>query len=363
MKFLSPSLGASLAVGLLVIGPSFSKAEVVKELEMESDPSGAEVFLKVAGRETHIGTTPLTYRAEFHSEESILRFVFKKGGHKPVTLEVGAKQKVVLAKFESVQVTANPASLPDPSLREMQERLNLMLIQEVPRLLAAEQTLLPELLEPIRVTNMDGEPSLMIRMLVSDIKDVGSEKGTARQDAILKHLWSRLGKTLVLPIAEKLVTQRGIRQVVLQVRFNEQRFLFGVESHVETRTEMQCVPGYDYTTEYSSCAYRDANGSCVAGQQPTTVYNPCKSQVPVTKSEVKVSPQAQAAREQATASYVLPLTVLTKGATRDPDAMYGMIGVLLTDSHGKQLRREGSVPNSLLGTGIMPPAVKHPKNH
>jgi TPR repeat protein len=73
--------------------------------------------------------------------------------------------------------------------------------------------------------------------------------------------------------------------------------------------------------------------------------------MPVTKSELKLDPKSQSRRNQATAYYAVPLSVVKKEGAQDPDKLYSKIGVLLTDSSGTRLKQEGALPESLLGLG------------
>lgn len=338
-------LGPSLALLTLVwceMPPVY--AAVQKTLTLDSEPRGAQVFLRQAGRETLLGTTPFDYQAEFHSEQSILRFVFKKPGHKPVTLEVQSNRNPVLAKFEQVKITASPDSHQAPRLRGLQEKLNPTLDKEIPTLLGADPELETELTEPIRVADFDGEPGLMIRLTVGRVKGIAGDAGSSRQEGALKALWARLGKTLVLPLAAHLREQHELRQIALRVGFSEQRILFGVDAKLETTVEMQCVGGNEYWTEPDFvCDYKGCNTRLVNKSR----YNPCLQKVPVTKTEMKFNPQSQSIRDQANAYYVLPFSLLEKEEAQDTEKLYDKIGVLLTDSTGKLLKQQGTVPKSL----------------
>jgi hypothetical protein len=312
---------------------------------MESDPPGAQVYLKQAGRETLLGTTPFDYQAEFHSEQSILRFVFKKPGHKPVTLEVQVNQNPVYAKFEQAQFTASPAVHQDPRLKDLQQRINPLLDKEIPRLLGADPSFEAELLEPVRAADFGGETGLLIRLRAGKIQAPADQTGMSRRETTLRALWTRLGTALALPIAAQLREQQGIQHITLEVAFDEQRVQFGVDARIETTVEMQCVGGNEYWKEsdfvcdYKGCGTRIVNKSR---------YNPCLHKIPVAKSEVKLDPKASSRRDLSTAYYFMPLSLVEKGGAQEPDKLYEKIGVLLTDASGARLKQQDPLPKFLL---------------
>jgi len=341
-----------LSLGIWI---SSSRAEVVKELRIESAPAGAEVFLKQGERETPIGKTPLTYKAEFHSEISILRMVFRKGGYQELLLEVSAKQDKVVANLAPRGIAANPTEHKDPELRAIQQRLNPLLNQTVPGMLEAKGPFDFDLAGPIRVARMDKKVFVVVPVALGSSKVSLKESGKARQEELLKAVWNQCGGSLAIPLARKLQGQAGIDGIVLDVAFNEQRYLFGVESRVETRVEMQCVPGNRMQQVFDACArrrmetYRDPSGiystrdaGCEGGYVTRPVYDPCASKIPVTKSEVKVDPRAGVTRDQARARYILPLALIGQGATAEK--LYEKVGVQLTDAKGTQIMGKGNLP-------------------
>ena len=346
-----------LSLGLWVSSP---RAEVVKELRIESVPAGAEVYLKQAAREIPLGKTPLVYKAEFHSEISILRMVFRKSGYQDALLEVSAKQDKVVAALEARALAASPTVHKDPQLQAIQQRLNPILNQTMPGLLEAKGPFDLDLAGPIRVDRMNEKVFVVVPLALRGSKVNLKESGKTRQEALLKALWDQCGGGLVVPLARKIQGQAGVEGIVLDIAFDEQRYLFGVESRVETRVEMQCVPGTSMQTVFDACAtmrsevtHRDSFGNvytrqvCVPGQAMKPVFDPCASKVPVTKSEVKVDPKAGVTRDQARARYIIPFALIGQGAA--PEAVYEKIGVLLTDAKGARLMGRGALPAELPG--------------
>lgn len=337
----------------LSIWVSLSHAEVIKELRIESAPAGAEVFLKQGERETPIGKTPLTYKAEFHSEISILRMVFRKGGYQELLLEVSAKQDKIMANLAPRGIAANPTEHKEAELRSLQQRLNPILNQTVPGLLEAKGPFDFDLAGPIRVARMDEKVFVVIPLALGGSKVRMKETGKARQEELLKAVWNQCGGRFAIPLARKLQSQAGIDGIVLDVAFNEQRYLFGVESRVETRVEMQCVPGNKMQNVYDACAttkteiYRMGNSTysrqvCQSGFVNKPVFDPCASKIPVTKSEVKLDPRTGVTRDQARARYIMPLALIGQGATAEK--LYEKVGVQLTDAKGTQIIGKGNLP-------------------
>lgn len=310
--------------------------EIKKTLHFESTPSGAEVYVKEGTREVSLGTTPLDYPAEFHSEMSVLRFTLKKKLYKPLAIEISAKEDRVSPSLVPLAIGQDPAKLTDPELRALQERLNPLLDRVLPPLLGKAGAFEFDLAEPVTVDRPKGEKTVLLAVPIqlgrSNVKLEGT--GEARYGAFAKALWQQFGNTLALPLAKTLQNEKGLNEILMAVYFDEQRNLFGVESHVETRTEMECVAGYDQVFEYDACAYY-VNGNCRGGNKMKSRYNPCQFRRPVTKSELKINPQAGVTRTQAQAGFFLPINLSQQAS--DADALFEKIDVLVTDAKGKQL--------------------------
>jgi hypothetical protein len=324
---------AMVCTGLI---PSQAWAEVKKTLHFESTPSGAEVFVKEGTREVSLGKTPLDYEAEFHSEMSVLRFTFKKRLYKPFTVEVSAREDRVSPKLVPLAIGQDPLKIADPEARALQERLNPLLDRILPPLLSKSAPFEFELAEPVTVDRTKNEKTVLLAVPIqlgrSNLKLEGT--GEARYAAFARSLWQHFGNELALPLAKALQSEKDLNEILLAVYFDEQRNLFGVESHVETRVEMECVAGHDQVWEFDSCAYY-VNGNCRSGNKLKSKYNPCQFRRPVTKSELKISPQAGATRIQAQAGFFLPLNLSQQ--TTDADTLFEKIDVLVTDAKGKQL--------------------------
>ena len=112
--------GLVLIVGL----PLTVESAVERELKIDSDPPGAEVYSKRGAREKLLGKTPLTHKFRFHSEISVLRIVVKKKGFKDKVLKVNAKQDHVLAKLEGKTLAADPSIHRLATLSTIQTQLN-----------------------------------------------------------------------------------------------------------------------------------------------------------------------------------------------------------------------------------------------
>ena len=111
-----------IAIGLISLGfPVIPVlATIEKELNIESEPSGAEVSLKRGARELPLGKTPLVHKIEFHSEISVIRMIFKKKGYKDLSIKVKASQDNVVSMLEPLAISPEPDVHKDAYLRGLQ---------------------------------------------------------------------------------------------------------------------------------------------------------------------------------------------------------------------------------------------------
>lgn len=208
------------------------------------------------------------------------------------------------------------------------------------------------------VKAIGGDVYLVIPLALGKPKTKAQGSTKAKRETLVKDVWAQFGEAVVY-IGRQVRNQPEVKGILLDVGYDEQRALFGVESHVETKIEMQCVPGTRTEYVYDACArkethtyttfdgYTRTESRCVGGTVPRQVYDPCLSKVPVSKSEVVIDPQAMTMRAQSHLQYVVPSSLLGKKASADQ--LYGKIGILLTDKEGTRLKSQGPVPQALLG--------------
>ncbi|MBN2515236.1 MAG: hypothetical protein JXC33_04295 [Deltaproteobacteria bacterium] len=330
-------------------------ATVEKELKIESRPSGAEVYLKRGIRELPLGKTPLVHTVEFHSEISVIRMIFRKTGYQSLTIQVKASQNQVVAKLEPLAIVTDPDIHKDAYLGELQKQLNPIINKAVPKLLEKEVQQNFNLAGPIKVAGERGNAFLILPIVVGDLK--GNFKGTdnARQEILLKTLWNQLGGSIVIPLAQEMRGYRALKGILLDVRFNELRYIHQVKPTVDTKVEMECVPGnrtqmvlqMRQVPYYRNETWNGVTRQVFAGYRtesqlvPQEVYDPCLYRRPVTKSFVKFDPKGRMAKDQARALYLLPFNALTRKVV--PEELYTKLNILLLDSKGKQLKSQGSI--------------------
>ena len=327
---------ASLAFVLISAGffVNPASATIVQRLAIESVPPGAEVYLTRATKKIAIGKTPFVYSAEFHSEISIIRMLFRKRGYKDVTLKVSAEKDKVLARLESLSIAAEPDVHKDPQLSNIQKQLNPIINRSVPKLLEQATQLDINLAAPTKVAGTGEEAFLIVPIVIRSLQNDIKGTSEARQTKVLRVLWKHLGGTIVVPLAREIRDHDGIKGILLEARLDEKQYIFNVKPELGTKTEMECVGGYKTVQIYAPHRPK--------GYITTKVYVLCLYKRPVTKFGPKVNAKLRVAKDQAVARYFLPFNVLDSKI--HPEELYEKIGILLTDSKGKQLKSQGTVP-------------------
>jgi hypothetical protein len=346
-----------IAIGLISLGfpviPVFATIE--KELNIESEPTGAEVSLKRGARELPLGKTPLVHKLEFHSEISVIRMIFKKKGYKALTIKVKASQDNVVAKLEPLAITTEPNVHKDAYLRDLQKQVNPIINRAVPKLLEKEVQQNFNLAGPIKAAGARENVFLILPIVIGDLKGEFKGTGKARQEILLKTLWNQLGGSFAIPLAEEIRGHGALKGIVLDVRFDELRYIHQVQPKVKTKVEMECVPGnrtqmvlqMRQVPYYRNETWNGVTRQVFAGYRtesqlvPQQVYDPCLYRRPVTKSFVQFDPKGRITKDQARALYLLPFKALER--ERTPKELYQRLSILLTDSKGKQLKSQGSI--------------------
>ncbi len=325
-----------------VCGTQSAAAEIQKTLQLESEPSGARVYLLRGAQRVPLGVTPLDYAAEFHSEISVLRILFERPAFTPRTLEVSAKDDRVVARLESRSLVADPAAHRDEQTRRLQEKLNPMLKETLPTLLALRPELGADIADVVWVRRLSGALYLQVPLSVKTLGEKNREAGTSPEPRLARQIWDSLGKEVAAGIRSRLPAGSGLSGIVIESQLDAVAMQFAVGSHMQTSVEMQCVGGYRQEFRQDSCASYN-RGNCVAGVKQFAVYEPCQTRIPVTKTEVKVNPTANTTRTRFRAYMVNMI-----------DAPADSVSLAQTDPSGKIVFREGSLPDGLVDDASKP---------
>jgi hypothetical protein len=337
------------------------QAVVLKKLRIETNPSGAETFLLEGTRKVPLGTTPLEYEAEFHSEISILRMLIKKTGYSDFTLEVSASQDKIVAALESLGISEDPNFHKDPNLRKIQEQINPIIDRIIPELLEHLKQMDSNLAGHISVTAAQDDIFLVVPVVIENLKDEINGTGKSRREMLLKALWGQLGGSIAIPLARKFREHEGITGILLQAKIDENRYVFSTLPTLESNMKMVCVAGYrtqqvlqlrqipQYETysDNRGMVYQRLTGyrteSYIVPQQ---VFDPCISRRPITTVVPKFGPKVNVVKDQAVATFLLPLKILERNLT--PEKLYEELTILLINSKGEQLEHQGSRPIPIL---------------
>ena len=338
---------------VVIIGfwASAAQAVVVKELQFESEPPGAEVFLLQGTRQVPLGTTPLRYQAEFHSEVSILRFLLKKVGFEPQTIEASAKQDKVSIRFASRSFAAKPSTIEDPELRSLQERLAPIVDRTFSKIEPTKGQFAYEIRPQAKVVRFDGKIFLIVPVDLQGKEEYRSGGSDQENDKFLREIWDQVGKGILTPLAQGLYKEHASLSILLDVGYSGVQHGFSVGGRLETYQEMQCFPGMVQKEVWDPCATMVydprflSERRCEQGFVTKMVYDPCATKAPVTRSQLKADPSATVQTAQLKAQYVI-FPTLMKGLLERQD-IYAKLGVLLTKEGGQTIFRRGEIPSTL----------------
>jgi hypothetical protein len=341
--------GMAVAGCISLLGSVGAFGEVVKRVEIESTPSGAEVFLLEGTKKTSLGITPTRPQLEFHSEMSVLRLTLAKSGFQAQTVEVSAQQSKLMVSLRPQRLASLPEEIRNEKLREVQARIFRRVEESVGRSVSSMPALEWEMAGLIRVVDLDASIYLLAPITLSGASPQESLPGASE-------VWQKVARPLVEPLAEIARTEPAIKGVVVSAGLDQLRRDFAVGSQVVSSLEMQCVPGTQIVQQYDICARRvpvleqQRDGSwrntgltrCEGGTVTRSVHNPCLTKTPVTKAVVAVTPQAMTRSAQAQVQFVVPIGLL--GSRHD---LFSQLGVLRTDAQGKVVEKRGPVPAPL----------------
>jgi hypothetical protein len=286
---------------------------VESEISIASTPKGADVFLMKGNKRIHLGKTPLTRKIKFHSNVSQVRLLFEKQGLNPVTLTVMASDREITADLNRQSYTQNPELHNDPYMRHLQSRINVILQPQLENIFKNMQHGFV-LSSPAALTGSKGKVSLVVSLKDSTGNHPLQRSQQTGLSKVLKQLWSRLGRWVMLPMAEQMSSVQEVATLSVKLIQNKEKNQLTVKPTMTTKTEMQCMPGYrtqqvlrfKQVPQYES--YSDKYGfhtrltgykteSYLDNQQ---IYEPCHQKVPVTQ----VVPTTTASLEQGRSGYI-----------------------------------------------------------
>lgn len=339
-------------------------AQVYKDITVESNPPGAVIEMLVGTKREPIGQTPLTYRAEFHSEISVLRFSARKPGYVAREFEVTGKDDRVVIQLQDRSFTTPPAELNDPELRKMQEQMVVATERVIRDALKEQSPFEVDVVRKTEVQRIDGSAYLVVPVTVGHAPADYRQIGTGNAQTFLADLWSQLGDGFAFPLVQAARKVKGIDGIVLDVDYSHAQSGFGVGFRMESNVEMQCQPGTKTQQVYNSCAttrmgrsynaqthdWESSGTECVGGWVTTQVFDPCASRVPVTHATLVTDPKVAFAQAKSKVRYVGSLNAF--GTATHAKDVYGHIGAVLTGVNGDVLARQGDLP-----TALVPPST------
>jgi len=327
-------------------------AEVRKEVRLESEPQGAQVFLLRGTQRVPLGITPFAYEAEFHSEMSILRLRFERTGYEGKTLELKAAQDRVVAALDGVEFLASPDVHKEEPLKRLQEQVNAALSGALPEIYSRAGPWRIDFAGKGHVRRFaDGRVYLHLPFSMQYTDGKAPPEEAALRGLALT-LWDGVVRRLASEIWAKLAGAGEIHGLLLEAQANFLDRKFAVGSRVESRLEMECIPG---TRErYDSCARQVAeystdcrNGICTSRQTGTrceggmkSVYDACATRAPVTKMGVVISPTSRVGVARNRIYYLAAAGVTA-------DAEFGAPGIREVDDSGRTVFKQGNVPECL----------------
>jgi len=343
-----------LASTLLALSPTAAPAVEKRVLEFESDPTGAEVFLLQGTRKVPVGKTPVRYPAEFHSAVSVLRFLVRKPGWEPKTVELGAGESRVVVKLPRRRFTADPESLSRPELRKLQERLRPAIEGSVANVPPARGPLTFDVTPPIRVATFDGGVYLVVPVYLQAKGECGSRSSPRENQDDVRRIWEQAGSGITGAFAGSLAAVDARIGILLDMVCVQAQAGFSVAGALETTVEMQCFPGMVEKQVWDYCARKVPDPSypgdstrtkCEGGFVSRLVHDPCAYKEPVSRTSMKATPTTTVGSARRRVQFVLtPSTVAKAAAKKD---VFDMTGRLLISESGVSLLRQGDLPSGL----------------
>ena len=322
------TLSASVVVfWLLACLGADACAEVVRHIRVDSDPSGASVYLLRGTQRIPLGKTPLDYRAEFHSEQSILRLLLEYPGHEPKRIELQARQSRIVARLVTRSFVLGPEAYTDANLRSLQQQIS----PSVNRVLVSvSKSGNGWTFEPGKamLRRASGKAWLVIPLQV--VPPQAGLLPANHPSQAAKYLWGAGASSIANQIAQASSSWKEVGGVILDVRYAQSRQVIDVGRRVEERTERRCVSG-------NPTLRRDYLGR-PTGQLD---FNFCASTAPVTVSVTKFR-----ATETIQEGGLRVIYLLAAGTTNRSDMSWA--AVIVSDLQGTSLWRQGTMAPGLI---------------
>ncbi len=295
---------------------------VLKKLTFNSEPSGADVYIKRGLKEIHIGKTPLVYQIEFHSERSIVKILFRRSAHRSKTLEIDPTQKNVYVQLEQIPILSDPGRYNDKDLRRIHSSHHSMLNDLLPKLMAGQQNSNFELTGKLYFLKDRGKIYLVLPL--EDTTKL-KPKYLNPPEPFLEKLWQTINLEILAPLASELRKRGLVTGLIVDVQLTTS--YYRTITKKKRVTTMQWVGGYERDWSSTTVKY---------------IYNPFHHQVPVTRTERQV---AAGTTRQSTgyARYSAALDLIAR--KKQPNQSLQGLNVLLVDGNGVQKFKQGILPD------------------
>lgn len=340
----------TVALGLALLLPCAPAQALEKTVRIESTPSGAEVFLLQGTRETLVGRTPFEYRAEFHSEMSILRLAFKKQGFDTRRVELAAKQSELLARLE-VRALVAKAGAGDGAFATIQAKVRPALEPILARFLAAKDGPKFDLTRPAMVAGPAGAPRIEIRLDMQELAGAQKKLSTQEAEASAREVWRAVATGLAQPAARLVVAgDPRLSGLLLEVRYANVRRRFTVGTRTDTRMESQCQPGQVSVQVWNPCQRLEmqvgqssgAATRCVGGMETRYQHSPCAYRIMVPVNETVLDPKLQLEAGTLLFRFYLPRELAASDA--QVAGLFEQLAVLVQSSADEVLLNRGTIP-------------------
>lgn len=299
-----------------------ARAQVEREIRFESDPTDARVYLLSGDRRELLGRTPLLHRAEFHSEQSVLRVEFRHAGRITTQLEMAASNPSVVARMERRPLSVQLDPMDDAARRSLERSLpalNGWLVQTLALLNDSD-------------ADFDGVPARLGQTPSGlQLEVTLTANAVPRQQATAEHWWHKLAQPMIDGIAPLAREVPGLVWVSLNVRTPATVGTFSVEASVVDDQESVCVSGIRRV--FDPCATQDTRtgsyGRCQPGYR--SVVDPCLTRTVVTRRRATLSPQSGSRGAREEFAYRVSLKDLPRGSA----PAYENVSVRHVDGAGK----------------------------
>jgi len=153
---------------------------------------------------------------------------------------------------------ADPDTIQNPALRELQKRLAAASHLKLPEFLASKGQFEFDLGAPAWVTRLDDEVLLILHVELGKSQEKVNPKAQGQNETFLRMVWDQLGQGIVIPLGKAIRNEHVLKGILLDVNYSGIRDGFTAGMRVETQIEMECVPGMKPVREFRNCAYFDS---------------------------------------------------------------------------------------------------------